>query len=390
MRGVSLLVVVFTLLCGLTPAQAQEPASPSGWKHFPGHDSAEFPIAVWLQTPRRAAEYRAAGINLYVGLWKGPTEAQLDELTKAGMPVICHQNEVGLKHVDDPNIVGWMHGDEPDNAQSLGRGRGYGPPIPPETIRRQYEAIRKQDASRPVFLNLGQGVAWDGWRGRGVRTNHPEDYPQYVKGADYVSFDIYPAAHRSPEVAGKLWYVAQGVKRLKAWAGEGKPVWCCIECTHISNPERKATPHEVKAEVWMAVIHGAQGLIYFSHQFKPRFIEAGLLADAEMKDAVTRINRQIQELAGPLREPTIVDAISVNVAPNKTPVATMVKRHEGALYLFAVNMRDTPAEAKFTLKAPTNAVNVEYLGETRTLTIKDRTFRDKFGPWDVRLYRIAE
>ena len=24
------------------------------------------------------------------------------------------------------------------------------------------------------MLNLGQGVAWDGWYGRGTRTNHPE------------------------------------------------------------------------------------------------------------------------------------------------------------------------------------------------------------------------
>lgn len=52
MRGVSLLVVVFTLLGGLTAAQAKEPATPPGWKHFPGHGNAEFPIAVWLQSPR--------------------------------------------------------------------------------------------------------------------------------------------------------------------------------------------------------------------------------------------------------------------------------------------------------------------------------------------------
>ena len=36
-----------------------------------------FPIAVWLQDPSNAAKYRDIGINVYVGLWKGPTEAQL-------------------------------------------------------------------------------------------------------------------------------------------------------------------------------------------------------------------------------------------------------------------------------------------------------------------------
>ena len=47
----------------------------------------------------------------------------------------------------------------------------------------------------------------------------------------------------------------------------------------------------------MALIRGARGIIYFAHQFKPKFIEAGLLADEEMAAAVGAINKQIQELA---------------------------------------------------------------------------------------------
>ena len=90
------------------------------------------------------------------------------------------------------------------------------------------------------MLNLGQGVAWDGWYGRGVRTNHPEDYPEYVKGCDIVSFDIYPACHENKEVAGKLWYVPKGVDRLRQWTGGRKDVWCCIETTRIDNSDRKA------------------------------------------------------------------------------------------------------------------------------------------------------
>src|SRR5713101_6336670 len=84
--------------------------------------------------PSNARRFQAAGINLYVGLWKGPTEEQLAALKAAGMPVICEQNAVGLKHNEDRTIVGWMHGDEPDNAQELPDKKGYGPPIPPQKI----------------------------------------------------------------------------------------------------------------------------------------------------------------------------------------------------------------------------------------------------------------
>jgi hypothetical protein len=165
------------------------------WKNGPPTDENYFPIAVWLQSPANAARYKAAGINLYVGLWRGPTSNQLAELQKAGLSVICSQNRAGLENKDNPVIVGWMHGDEPDNAQSLTQGKGYGPPILPEQIVRDYERILAADPSRPVLLNLGQGVAWDNYIGRGVRRNHPEGYPEYVQGCDIASFDIYPAVH---------------------------------------------------------------------------------------------------------------------------------------------------------------------------------------------------
>ncbi len=117
------------------------------------------------------------------------------DLKRHGMHVVCSQNDVGRKHLDDPTIVAWMHGDEPDNAQSLGKGKGYGPPVTPTKVVADYERVKTADPSRPVFLNLGQGVAWDQYIGRGTRRNHPEDYPEYLKGCDIASFDIYPAVH---------------------------------------------------------------------------------------------------------------------------------------------------------------------------------------------------
>lgn len=347
-----------------------------------------FPIAVWLQNPTNAPRYRAAGINLYVGLWRGPTEAQLSALKKADVALICHQNAVGLAHLDDPTIVGWMHGDEPDNAQSLGAGKGYGPPVPPEKIVDDYERIRAADPSRPVLLNLGQGVAWDNWHGRGVRTNHPEDYPLYIKGCDIASFDIYPVTHRNAQVAGKLEYVARGVERLVEWTADRQGVWNCIECTRINHPTQKPTPHQVRCEVWMALIHGSQGLIYFVHEWEPSFNEAALLADAQMLEAVTRINRRIGQLAPVLNGPTISDGIEVVSNRPEVPIATMMKRHEGKTYLFAVAMRDGATSARFLIDGLSGARTVTVLDEDRTLESNDGAITDDFAPYDVHLYQI--
>lgn len=406
-RSVFVPAVLFVLLTGAAFAAEKAAKKPSptvspyaAWQNFPGRDASYFPIAVWLQAPRNAAKYKAIGINLYVGLWSGPNAEQIAELKKQGMSVVCEQNAYALKHLDEPIIVGWMHGDEPDNAQSLPAGKGYGPPVLPAKISDDYQRIKARDATRPVILNLGQGVAWDGWYGRGVRTNHPEDYPEYAKGGDIVSFDIYPAVHDKPAIAGKLWYVPYGVERLRKWAGPQKPVWDCIECTRIGNPDKKPTLAQVKAEVWMSLVHGSRGLIYFAHEFKPKFIEAGLLADAEMAQAVGAVNRQIMELAPVLNSPTIDDGVRTTCDPpavsaelgkalSSGPVATMVKKHRGATYLFTVRMEDKPAKATFQLTGLSGKSKIEVLGEQRTLSADKGRFSDDFGPHAVHLYRIG-
>lgn len=383
------------------------------WQNGQSTDRRFFPIAVWLQNPRNAGRYQDIGINLYVGLWQGPTQAQMDTLRKFNMPVICHQNEWAKQHLDEELIVAWMHGDEPDNAHRFASYwgsdknkikagwpeiyaalsldtqpyKGYGPPVPPQWVINDYQAIRATDPSRPVLVNLGQGVAWEDYIGRGERRGKLEDYPQYIKGCDIVSFDIYPACHSKPAVAQKLWYVPRGVDRLRQWAGPTKPVWTCIECTQIHHPTTKATPAQIKCEVWMAIIHGARGLIYFAHTWEPRFIEAGLLADKQTAQAVRDINAQVTTLASVINAPSVEGLLTVRTTPNDAQVDTTVKKTQDALYVFAVDMQGQASRASFQIKDFGNG-RVEVLGEDRTVNIRNGVFADAFEAWAVHLYKI--
>jgi len=363
------------------------------WSHGPSTDPGYFPIAVWCQDPVNAEKFKQAGINTYLALWEGPTEKQLAVLKQAGMKVICEQNEVALRHLDDPTIIGWMHGDEPDNAQVLPGGKGYGPPITPGKIVEEYTQIVKADPSRPVMLNLGQGVAWDHWYGRGTRTGHAEDYPEYLKGADIASFDIYPVVHDNPEVSGKLWYVAQGVNRLTGWAKGEKVVWNCIECTHIGAADRKATPQQVRCEAWMSLIHGSQGLIYFVHQFKPKFREAALLDDPEMLTAVTALNKQITSLAPVLNSPPLPHGGEFITDDPKAPVDFLVKHFDRSTYIFAVEKRGVAVKTGFQRLVQgvgLDKYQVTVIDENRTIDAKDCVFTDAFAPWDVHLYKVSK
>ena len=270
-------------------ASAQQVEQYAAWPQGPPSDPSYFPIGVWLQAPRNASRYRELGVNFYLGLWKGPTEEQLAELAAADMPVICAQNQVGLANLDNPTIIGWMHGDEPDNAQSLPDGSGYGPPVDPALVQADYERWRAADPTRPVLLNLGQGVANEAWRGRG-EWGKPEDYPRYGVAADILSYDIYPIASRYENVHGRLEYVAKGVRNLRKWARDDAVVWNVVEASRISNTDAKVTGAQLRAQVWMSIINGSRGIVYFVHQFQPRFVEASLLEDAALSEAaVTKV-----------------------------------------------------------------------------------------------------
>ncbi|MFC1714466.1 hypothetical protein ACFL6S_12430 [Candidatus Poribacteria bacterium] len=395
------IVVVISIVFHLSSTNAAyaESADLSGsvnsyaqWENGPPSDPGYFPIAVWAQQPKNAVKYKAAGINLYVALWKGPTEEQLAELKKAGMQVICSQNKVGLAHKDDPTIIGWMHGDEPDNAQSItdpetGK-KSYGGPVPPPRIVEDYEKKRAAEPTRPIMLNLGQGVANDEWHGRGSGA-HIDDYLTYVKGSDIVSFDVYPVVGiRKPDGENYLWYVPKGVSRLKKWTEGKKIIWNCIECTQINNAEKKATPHQVRAEVWMSLIHGSMGLIYFVHEWKPKFNEHALLDDPEMLAGVTAVNNQIHELAPVLNSPTIEDGVTVESSSEEVPIALMTKRYGDATYVFAVGMRNAPTKGSFMVQELPGTAEAEVIGEGRSISVRDGKFEDDFEPYDVHLYRI--
>lgn len=167
-------------------------------------------------------------------------------------------------------------------------------------------------------------------------------------------------------------------------------------CTKIDekNPRRPTTA-EVKAEVWMALIHGATGFGYFCHAFSseqpsgnPSFadqIEAAPLHDPEMSTAMKNINQQITSLAPVLNSPSTNDYASVTSSNKDVPVDILTKNNGGANYLFAVGMRSGDTKATFEVKSGKKA---EVLGEKRTIKIKDGNFSDDFSPYEVHLYKI--
>lgn len=351
------------------------------WPDGPPADVNFFHVGVWLQSTFRAAIYRDMGINTYVALFNPLDQQQISELNAAGMRLIVEQSSFALSSPLNHVITGWTQQDEPDNAQPL-PGGGYGPCIPPQTLVNEYNAIRAANATRPVFLNFGRGVSDINWGGRGPCTGDTSYYPIAAAAGDILSFDIYPVVTYN----GRLEYVAEGVQNLVNWSGGDKIIYNFIETTHIENPNRRPTVGEIKAEVWMSLIHGSMGVTYFVHEWEPSFAEAGILRYPEIVAGVTAINAQIHALAPVLNSPTVVNGAQVSAS---IPVATMVKRWGGATYVFAVAMRNTATSATFTVPSAPASGSVEVIGEARSLPLAGQQFQDSFGAYGVHLYRVT-
>src|SRR5580700_1259009 len=303
----------------------------AGWTRGIPTDPTFFPIAVWLQLPSHAMELAGIGVNIYLGN-NGGTDplmpSDLATLKSLGMYAIIGQDSTGLASIDDTTVIGWwMTPDEPDNAQPASGG-GYGPPVAPSTLITQYNAYKKADPTRPIYLGLGQGVAYPDYEGRG---SNPPPESQYVPASDIIAFDIYPYNNCSGDAnevvtCGEFWLNATGVESLHGWATRNQAVWTDFETTVIAADTTDGpTPVETASEVWLALIHGANGVIYFIDSWNPSFREDAIFENTAMVTAVTALNAQITSLAPELNSANLPGMVTVTTAGDASaPVDVMV------------------------------------------------------------------
>jgi len=352
-----------------------------------------FPIAVWLQGSWHATELSQLGINIYIGNNAGTdpmAASDLATIKAAGMYAIIGQDSVGLASVDDPTIIGWwMSPDEPDNAQP--DDGGYGPPVAPATLVSEYQTYKTTDPTRPIWLGLGQGVAYDGWEGRGSGAPPESGYPA---ASDIVAFDIYPYNNCGGDMneqvtCGQFWLNALGVDRLHQWSTRNQAVWTDFETTVISAGTTSGpTPAQTISEVWLALIHDANGVVYFIDTWNPSFREDGIFANAAMVTAVTGLNRQILSVAPELNSGTITGLVNVTSTPAAVPIDTMVKANGTSLYIFSAVSRTGTASGAFSIVGMTGDATATVLGESRTVPVTAGKFTDAFAANGVHIYEI--
>jgi hypothetical protein len=338
-----------------------------------------FPIAVWLQTATHTArKFHEIGVNTFIAQWEGNTEEALRALKEAGEILITEQESVALNSPYNSVIKAWqIQPDEPDDAQPNGEG-GYGPCVEPSAIIAEYHRLKKNDPTRPVYVGFGRGVAETAWPGRGPCTGDTAMYPEYAEGTNIVEFDVYPVNQGYP-----LSIIATGVENLHKWAGN-KPLFTALETTPIEGGHGP-TPAQIRAETWLALIHGANGINYFCDIIGPTFVEEGCLTIPKVVAQMKADDAQIASLAPVLNSDTIIGGVTVT---SKLRVDTMEKAVGGETYLFTEAVGTEGGTATFNLTGFGNA-KVTVIGDHRTITMSDGTFKDGFHGYGVHLFEIS-
>jgi len=182
--------------------------------------------------------------------------------------------------------------------------------------------------------------------------------------------------------------VATAIEQARMWSRDEKPVIALVQASVIGEG-RRPTPAQIRAQVWMSIVHRAAGIEYYCHQQRPTVVETDCLDDAPTLAALRQINAQLRELAPVLDTLPVANGVTASSSDPSLPIDTLLKRYAGATYLFAAAMRDRGTRGTFQLKRFPAAAEAEVLGENRSIAVANGTFQDDFTPYGVHLYRLT-
>jgi hypothetical protein len=347
---------------------------------LPGDDF--FPIGVHSQPRSSFDKWKSRGVN---------TLFQYEaENNSQGVPQVSIQQwsqtaaSKGLYYVRLPsanpaddlqekNLIAWAQKDEPDLSNHS--------PNPATNID-IYQNWKAIGPKKPVWINFaGPNITVNG-----------ADYTQWVKAGDWVASDWYPINWARYNNIG---FTGQAVDKLRSDArGVPKKYFAYIECSwqKLSNSERGPTVDELRGTVWHAIMHGANGIIYFPQVVPDKTIGGSFSYDGVPTDVaaeMTRVDAQIQSFGRVLNATR--DPSSRRLTTTASGIESTWRVTQEGDYFFVLNQsRNTLTNIALTLSGlPDTVSTLNVLGENRTESLAGTQIVDTFRPFEVHVYSTA-
>ncbi len=146
---------------------------------------------------------------------------------------------------------------------------------------------------------------------------------------------------------------------------------------------RAPTYDESRCMTYLALTHGAKGLIYYCYydlRVLPHY--------KEIWTGMKKLGQEVKTLSPVLLSPS--DLGTVAYTPSKSPIHTKLKQCDGKLYLIAVNAGNTPCTVTFDIKKKLGTL-ASVMFENRDIRdIQGTKLTDNFKPLEVHVYDLGK
>jgi hypothetical protein len=340
-----------------------------------------FPIGLWMtpQSNRQFYEISQAGFNVF----RTPlSQAALDKASQYNLKVLADVRGVGL--LAEGMGEEELQGIEAKQERILGRFSKHSAllaylfhdeplwvGIPLNRVQWSYEAFRRNDPFHPVFINEAP-------------RNTIEELAPYGAASDIFGVDIYPVpmGNSHSEMDDKtLRAVGKYTDKSRATVEDRKPIWMTLQAFAWLTLNKKGakgiypTWIENRFMAYNALVHGAQGILYYGAQ---------TINEPEYWNILLRTTAELRDLSAVLVEPTIEGG---QVKVESSAIAFLHKQHAGTHYLIAINESDEPVKARFQTPFGSQTVHVHF--EDRVIAAENGELVDDFKPWEVHVYSDA-
>ena len=273
---------------------------------------------------------------------------------KATPESITKDVQARMKH---PALLGWYLVDEPEG---IGKSNVT-------IVRDLYQTVKLTDTRHPCSLVIMS----------------PRAAANYGACADVVWIDPYPVPNRP------VTYVSDCVGGAVRAVEKGKPVWAVPQAFdwnvwHTGKVDKvfRPTPEEERCMTYLAIVHGAKGIIYWAHTASRYYIHNY----PGHWEAVKKLAGELRDLSPVLL--TVDSKRKVELSSRTAPIDTMVKELGRWIYLFAVNRDPEACSASFTVSGLSASGEADILFENRRVTLSGGAWQDEFKPLAAHVYRL--
>jgi hypothetical protein len=337
-----------------------------------------FPIGAFNVPPSAFTKWKKRGVNTLVGEGdEGETRAEYSKTAVAvGFKLIREPLDKISDDIGNTDLLAWSQMDEPD---AYGGGNKN-----LSELRGNYKEWKELDPARPVFLNFGGSDVMSANNPSAINT-----YKDMIATADWIANDRYPMSGylNQPERRNDITLLSEPIDQLRSW-DPTKPQFCFIESAAIYSEYRSVIPGELRAQMWLAIVHGVRGLFFFSHIFDGDSWADWDGTPDDVAAEMTTQNSIITSLAWVLQGE--INPASMSVVVPKGLEAGWRNSSLGK-YVFVVNTSGTSyPNQTITLTGTTGSTTATVVGESRTLPVTGggTTITDSFGAFAVHIYNI--